>query len=66
MVKLFFADALDHSEAQTLLASMLRCSEARLAALYSIASEAERLEQEGNAHSLHTLAMGTAFHQAIL
>lgn len=66
MVKLFFADALDQSEAQALLKSMLVRSEGHLATLRSIASEAERMAQEGNAHPLLTLRMGTSFHQAII
>lgn len=66
MVKLFFADALDHTEAQALLRLMLRRSEGYLATFRTIVPEAERLAQGGNAHPLLTLRMGIAFHQAII
>lgn len=66
MVKLFFADALDESEAGTLLTLIHRRSEERLATLRSILPEAERLAQRGNIHPLLTLRMGIASHQAII
>lgn len=66
LVKLFFADALDQSEARPLLTSMLRRSEGRILTLRSIVPEAERMTQEGNPYPLLTLQMGMAFHQAIV
>lgn len=66
MVKLFFADALDHSQAQALLTLMLRRSQGYLAPFCTIVPEAERLAQGDNAHPLLTLRMGIAFHHAII
>ena len=66
LVKLFFADALDRSEAQALLTVMRRRSEDRLATFRSIAVEAEGVAQQGNVYPLLTLRMGIAFHQAII
>ena len=66
LVKLFFADALDRSEAQRLLTAMRRRSVERIATFRSIAPEAESVAQQGDLHPLLTLRMGIAFHQAII
>jgi DNA-binding PadR family transcriptional regulator len=66
LVKLFFADALERSEARGLLATMRGRSEERVAAIRSIAGEAERVARQGDIYPLLTLRMGIAFHQAII
>jgi DNA-binding PadR family transcriptional regulator len=66
LLKLFFADALDRSDALTLLGAVKRRSEERVAALRAIAPEAERAALQGDSHPLLTLQMGIAFHEAII
>ncbi|HEY3844355.1 MAG TPA: PadR family transcriptional regulator [Acidimicrobiales bacterium] len=66
MVKLFFADALDADEALTLLRSLIKRSEERVATLRSIEPAARLSEREGNALPGLTLRMGIAFHQALI
>jgi DNA-binding PadR family transcriptional regulator len=66
LVKLFFADALDHQEARTLLQTVKRRSQERVATLQAIEPDALEAEAEGNVHPLLTLRMGIAYHQAIV
>ena len=66
LVKLYFADAIDHNEAQALLAMMQRRSEERVVNLRSIVRAAESVARQGNVHPLLTLRIGIAFHQAII
>jgi PadR family transcriptional regulator, regulatory protein AphA len=66
MVKLFFADALDPTDAHRLLAQVRLRSEERAAILQAIRPEAEEAAHAGNGHPLLTLEMGIAYHQAIV
>ncbi len=66
LLKLFFADALDESDALGLLMAVRRRSEERVAALRAIEPEAESAVQKGDSYPLLTLRMGIAFHQAIV
>lgn len=66
MVKLFFADALDHEEALALLASVRQRSEQQIATLEQIEPAAQLVEDQGNAHPLLTLHIGIAFHRAMI
>jgi len=66
MVKLFFADALDSTDARRLLAQIRARSEERLATLEAIRPGAEEAARGGTLHPLLTLDLGIAFHQAML
>lgn len=66
LVKLFFADALDQSEALALLESIKARSQDRVKTLRAIEPAGQLAEQEGNIHPLLTLRMGIAFHQAMI
>jgi DNA-binding PadR family transcriptional regulator len=66
LVKLFFADALDRSDALALLGSVRSRSEERIAALRAIEPAARSGEEQGNAYPLLTLQMGIAFHQSMI
>jgi DNA-binding PadR family transcriptional regulator len=66
LVKLFFADALDASEAAELVAFIRRRSEERIATLRPIEPAALAAEAQGNVYPLLTLRMGIAYHQAII
>ena len=65
MVKLFFADALDRSDADALLAQVKARSDERVATLQAIRPQAEYAAAEGNVHPLLTLELGIAVHQAM-
>jgi PadR family transcriptional regulator AphA len=66
LLKLFFADALEESDALGLLLAIRRRSEERVAALHTIEPEAEGAQEDGAPHPLLTLRMGIAFHRAII
>jgi hypothetical protein len=66
LLKLFFADALEESDALGLLLAIRRRSEERVAALHAIEPEAEGAEEDGASHPLLTLRMGIAFHPAMI
>lgn len=66
MVKLFFADALQPSDAASLVGAFRRRSEERVAALRSIKADAVAAEQDGNSHPMLTLQLGIAFHEAMI
>jgi PadR family transcriptional regulator AphA len=66
LVKLFFADALDHSAALELLEAVRSRSAERVAALREIEPAGVIAEAQGNVHPLLTLRMGIAFHEAMI
>jgi DNA-binding PadR family transcriptional regulator len=66
LLKLFFAGALDASDARTLLTAMKRRSEHYVANLRTIEPVAKRTALKSDPHALLTLAMGIAFHQAMV
>jgi DNA-binding PadR family transcriptional regulator len=66
LVKLFFADALNGSEAGGLMGAIIRRSEDRLATLRQVEPTARAVALEGNVYPLLTLRMGIAFHQAMI
>lgn len=66
MVKLFFADALQPSQARELLDAVRQRSARHLATLEAIRPQAEATKAHGNLFPLLTLEMGLAFHQAIM
>jgi PadR family transcriptional regulator, regulatory protein AphA len=66
LVKLFFGDALDHSEAVELLDAVKKRSEDRVSMLRAIESAADVAGTEGNVYPLLTLRMGIRFHQAMI
>jgi DNA-binding PadR family transcriptional regulator len=66
MVKLFFANALEHDDALALLAAVRRRSEERVTTLRRIESTARHAADEGNAYPLVTLRMGIEFHKAMI
>ncbi len=66
LVKLFFADALDHADARELLDAVRHRSEERVAALRAIEPIANDAYEEGNVYPLLTLQMGIGFHQAMI
>jgi DNA-binding PadR family transcriptional regulator len=65
MLKLFFADALDHDQAQALLHAVRRRSEDRAGLLRALEPVARAVEEQGYRHPLLTLELGIAVHQAI-
>jgi PadR family transcriptional regulator AphA len=66
LVKLFFADALDHQEAVRLLRATRQRSEERVAALKAVEPTGRDAAEEGNVYPLLTLQMGVAFHEAMI
>jgi len=66
MVKLFFADAADETDADALLAAVRARSEERVRALHAIEPVAETADAEGTHYPGLTLQMGIAFHQAMV
>lgn len=66
MVKLFFADALDGSDASELLAAVRRRSAVRVRELQLIEPAAREVADDGDLFPLLTLAMGLAFHRAMV
>jgi DNA-binding PadR family transcriptional regulator len=66
MVKLFFADALDASQAWVLLANVRERSEQRLAVLRTIGLAAGAVGDGSNRYPFLTLKLGIAFHQAMV
>jgi PadR family transcriptional regulator AphA len=66
LVKLFFADALDRSEAVALLGAVTKRSEERVAMLRAIESAADVAGTDGNVYPTLTLRMGIRFHQAMI
>lgn len=66
LVKLFFADALESAQADTLLATVRRRSEEQVARLQAIEPEAVATRDDGNVYPLLTLRMGIAYHQAMI
>lgn len=66
MLKLFFADELDPSDATSLLAALRRRSEERVATLREIEGLAQAAEEDGNLHPMVTLRLGIAFHEAMI
>jgi PadR family transcriptional regulator, regulatory protein AphA len=66
MVKLFFADALQPSQAHELLDAVRERSAQLLVTLEAIRQQAEATKAQGNLFPLLTLEMGLAFHQAIM
>jgi len=66
MLKLFFADSMDRSDARALLAAVARRSEERLSELGAVEETARAVAAEGNEFPLLTLHMGIAFHRAML
>ena len=66
MLKLFFADALDHDQAQALLRAVRRRSEDRISALRAIEPAAKAASDRGYRYPLLTLDLGIAFHQAMI
>jgi hypothetical protein len=66
MLKLFFADALEATEAHHLLAQVITRSEERVATLETIRPVAEAAVREGDAYPLLTLELGIAVHQAMV
>lgn len=66
LVKLFFADMLDESEARRLLRAVRDRSEDRVRTLQAIEPTAEQADRDGNMHPLLTLRMGIAFHRAMV
>lgn len=66
MVKLFFADALDPTDAYQLLSQVRLRSEERAATLKAIRPDAEESASAGNSHPLLTLEMGIAYHEAVV
>jgi PadR family transcriptional regulator, regulatory protein AphA len=66
MVKLFFADALDPTDAHQLLTQVRSRSEERAATLQAIRPDAEEAARAGNNHPLLTLEMGIAYHEAVV
>jgi DNA-binding PadR family transcriptional regulator len=65
MLKLFFADALDHDQAQALLHAVRRRSEDRAGLLRALEPVARAVEEQGYRHPLLTLELGIAVHQAM-
>jgi DNA-binding PadR family transcriptional regulator len=65
MVKLFFADALDQTDARGLLAKVKARSEERVATLESILPAGDAAAREGDIHPLLTLELGIAVHRAM-
>ena len=66
MVKLFFADALDSTDAHQLLAKVKARSKGRVATLETIRPTGDAAAGEGNVHPLLTLELGIAVHRAIV
>jgi PadR family transcriptional regulator, regulatory protein AphA len=66
MVKLFFADALDPSDARQLLATVKARSEERVATLEAIRPTGDAAAREGDVHPLLTLELGIAVHRAMV
>lgn len=66
LVKLFFADALDHDDACALLRAVRRRSEERLATLLAIEPAARSAHDRGSIYPLLTLRMGIAYHEAMI
>lgn len=65
LLKLFFADASQATEAGDLLQAIRRRSRQRVAVLTAIRPAADELRGQGNVYPLLTLEIGIAFHQAI-
>lgn len=66
MLKLFFADALDPTDARTLLRAVRKRSEERLSALRAVQPAAKLVQDQGALYPLLTLSMGVAYHQAMV
>jgi hypothetical protein len=66
MLKLFFADVLDHDHAVALLHSVRERSERRVGILRAIEPIAKAAEDEGNVYPHLTLDLGLAYHHAII
>jgi PadR family transcriptional regulator AphA len=66
LVKLFFADTLEHEDASVLLEAVRRRSEERAATLRGIEPAARVTADEGDLYPLLTLRMGIAFHLAMV
>jgi hypothetical protein len=65
MLKLFFADTLDHDQALALLHAVRRRSEDRVGLLRALEPVARAVEEQGYRHPLLTLELGIAVHQAM-
>ena len=66
MLKLFFADTLDHDEALALLHAVRRRSEDRVGLLRALEPVARAVEEQGYHYPLLTLELGIAVHQAMV
>jgi DNA-binding PadR family transcriptional regulator len=66
MVKLFFADDLEPTEARALLEQVRARSEERVATLQAIRPVGAAAAEEGLVHPLLTLELGIAVHQAMV
>jgi DNA-binding PadR family transcriptional regulator len=66
LVKLFFADALNHTDALDLLRTIRQRSEQQIATLRAVEPTANLAEEQGNIYPLLTLQMGIGYHQAML
>jgi PadR family transcriptional regulator AphA len=65
MLKLFFADTLDHDQALALLHAVRQRSEDRVGLLRALEPVARAVEDEGYRYPLLTLELGIAVHQAM-
>jgi DNA-binding PadR family transcriptional regulator len=66
LLKLFFADALDHDQALVLLRAVRERSADRVRALRALEAAATAAAAEGNLHPRLTLQLGIAYHQAMI